>query len=66
MLGHSRSLAQHRDQKLLLSGAAQLLWVSYPGWVELLLLRYSFSSGFRSKGQLRDGGQGGGREGKVF
>lgn len=53
MWGHSRSLAQLRAQQLLVNGAAQLLWVSNPRWVQLLLLKYSFSSGFKSNGELR-------------
>lgn len=52
--GHSRCLAQLGAQQLLVNGAAQLLWVSNPRWVQLLLLKYSFSSRFKSKGELRD------------
>lgn len=50
--GHSRSLAQLRAQQVLVNGAAQLLWVSNPRWVQLL--KYSFSSSFKSNGELRD------------
>lgn len=56
--GHSRSSALCGAQQLLVNGAARLLWVSYPRWVQLLLLRYSFSSGFKSKGRLGDWGGG--------
>lgn len=56
--GHSRSPALCGAQQLLVNEAARLLWVSYPRWVQLLLLRYSFSSGFKSKGRLGDGGGG--------
>lgn len=54
MQGHSRFLAQLRAQQLLVNGAAKLLWVSNPRWVQLLLLKYCFSSSFKSNGELRD------------